>query len=274
MITRILLTSLITTLIFTAPGLADDSLQSRNDWQTHFDKYEAVGTVLIVDHRGEVPTMSVYDEARAGTPYPPASTYKIPHALFGLAAGVVRDEFHVFEWDGVERSYAPWNRDQTLRSSMRYSTIWVYERIAAELGEDKARTYLEAADYGNADPTPAAEAPGNEEPYWVTGNIRITAAQQVAFLEKLYRNELPFEVGHQRLVKDIMINEAGRDWVLRAKTGWTGQLGWWVGWVEHADGPVFFALNIDTPNRYDDLYKREAITRDVLRSIGALPGEE
>ena len=29
--------------------------------------------------------------------------------------------------------------------------------------------------------------------------------------EKLYRNELPFKVEHQRLVKDIMIVEAGRD---------------------------------------------------------------
>ncbi len=36
-------------------------------------------------------------------------------------------------------------------------------------------------------------------------------------------------------------------------------------------GPVFFALNIDTPNRMDDLFKREAIVRAILRSIEALP---
>jgi beta-lactamase class D len=83
---------------------------------------------------------------------------------------------------------------------------------------------------------------------------------------------LPFKVEHQRLVKDIMINRAERDWILRAKTGWEGRYGWWVGWVEHPTGAVFFALNIDTPNRMDDLYKREAIARAVLRSIGALPG--
>ena len=35
--------------------------------------------------------------------------------------------------------------------------------------------------------------------------------EQVDFLRKLYRNELPFKVEHQRLVKDIMIVEAGRD---------------------------------------------------------------
>jgi beta-lactamase class D len=41
--------------------------------------------------------------------------------------------------------------------------------------------------------------------------------------------------------------------------------------VEWPTGPVFFALNIDTPRRLDDLAKRQGITRAILRSIGALP---
>ena len=44
-----------------------------------------------------------------------------------------------------------------------------------------------------------------------------------------------------------------------------------VGWVEWPAGSVFFALNIDTPKRMDDLYKREAITRAILQSLQALP---
>ena len=28
-----------------------------------------------------------------------------------------------------------------------------------------------------------------------------------------------------------MIVEAGRNWILRAKDGWEGRMGWWVGWV-------------------------------------------
>lgn len=53
--------------------------------------------------------------------------------------------------------------------------------------------------------------------------------------------------------------------------GWEGSFGWWVGYVEWPTGPVFFALNIDTPNRMGDLSKREAITRAVLQSMNALP---
>ena len=70
--------------------------------------------------------------------------------------------------------------------------------------------------------------------------------------------------------------EAGRNWILRAKTGWEGRMGWWVGWVEWPTGPVFFALNIDTPNRMDDLFKREAIVGNpsLYRSVAAQPGSQ
>ena len=69
----------------------------------------------------------------------------------------------------------------------------------------------------------------------------------------------------------MLINRAEKDWILRAKTGWQGPNGWWVGWVERIEGPVFFALNIDTPNGMADVYKREAIGNEILQSIKALP---
>ena len=148
---------------------------------------------------------------------------------------------------------------------MRNSAVWVYELFAKEIGEDRARDYLGKLNYGNADPS------SKRGDYWIDGNLAISAYEQISFLKRLYGNELPFRVEHQRLVKDIMIVEAGRNWILRAKTGWEGQVGWWVGWVEWPTGPVFFALNIDTPNRMADLHKREAIARAILRSIEALP---
>lgn len=102
----------------------------------------------------------------------------------------------------------------------------MYELFAKEIGDDKARRYLKKIDYGNADPSTS------NGDYWIEGSLAISAQEQIAFLRKLYRNELPFRVEHQRLVKDLMIVEAGRNWILRAKTGWEGRMGWWVGWVE------------------------------------------
>ena len=245
--------------------IARDSMIDKPEWSKHFTQAGVNGTIVVVDERKAPATTMVFDRERAARRYAPASTYKIPHTLFALDAGAVADEFQTFKWDGVKRTFAGHNQDQNLRSAMRTSALWVYALFAKHIGEDKARPYLQKTDYGNADPTTA------KGDYWVDGNLQITAHEQVRFLKRLYRNELPFAVEHQRLVKDLIVVEAGRDWILRAKTGWEGRFGWWVGWVEWPEGPVFFALNIDTPNRGDDLYKREAITRAILRSIDALP---
>lgn len=251
-------------LAFVFPAYA--APQERSEWGRFFDQFDGKGTIVVDDERENVRSVSVYAPVRAHKRFSPASTFKIPHTLFALEAGVVRDEFQVFKWDGVERSFPGHNRDQDLRSAMRVSALWVYQGFAEQIGGERARAYLKQTEYGNADPTRVGEGT-----YWLDGLLAISAYEQIAFLKRLYRNALPFKVEHQRLVKDILIVEAGRNWILRAKTGWEGSMGWWVGWVEWPNGPVFFALNIDTPNRMGDLAKREQIARAVLHSINALP---
>lgn len=237
----------------------------QKQWQTYFDKYDATGTIIIVDERQQKAETLVFNQQRANVRYSPASTFKIPHSLFALDAGIVKNEFQTFTWDGVERTYKPHNQDQNLRSAMRHSAVWVYDLFAQDLGEDKALNYLTQINYGNRDPKT------DKGSYWIHGNLAISAQEQIIFLTRLYKNELPFKVEHQLLVKDTMINTAGEQWILRAKTGWQGKHGWWVGWVEWPSGPVYFALNIDTPNRMKDLYKRKAIVKDILKSIKVLP---
>lgn len=241
------------------------SAQERADWAAIFKAHDATGTIVVMDGRVDGNPVSVHGLERADQRFSPASTFKIAHTLFALDAGVVADEFQVFAWDGVERAFAGHNRNQDLRSAMRVSAVWVYAQFADAIGPERARDYLQRIGYGNADP---GNRPGN---YWLDGPLAISAREQVAFLRRLYRNELAFKNEHQRLVKDLIIVEAGRDWILRAKTGWDGDIGWWLGWVEWPAGPVFFSLNIDTPNRLDDLAKREQVGRAILRSIQALP---
>jgi len=253
------------TCILLSPSLVfSETLSEKDDWSQYFDQANSKGTIVVSDERSGSKETLAFNPSRARQGYSPASTFKIPHALFALDAGVIQDEFQSFSWDGVKRGFPGWNQDQNLRSSMRNSVVWVYESFAKTIGEEGERTYLEKVQYGNQNPT-------GSQPFWVEGNLRISAEEQIDFLRRLYRNELPFSLAHQRLVKDIMIIEAGRTWILRAKTGWSGIVGWWVGWVEHPEGPVFFALNIDTPNRLEDLPKRESIARQILVSLDALP---
>lgn len=254
----------IVLLILTGPATAANAIVERPDWGAFFAQAGATGTLVVVDERQTPATTWVYNRERSVQRYSPASTYKIAHTLLALDAGAARDEFQVFKWDGVKHGFEGHNQDQTLRSAMRYSTLWVYQRFADQIGQAKARAYLQRVGYGNADPsTPKGT-------YWVDGALRISAMEQIDFLRRLYRNTLPFKVEHQRLVKDLIIKEARADWILRAKTGWEGRYGWWVGWVEAPEGAVFFALNIDTPHRLEDLPKRELITRAVLNSLNLL----
>jgi beta-lactamase class D OXA-2 len=163
-----------------------------------------------VDERQMLPATLVFNRDKSTRRYAPASTFKIPHTLFALDAGVVADEFQVFRWDAVKRTFAGHNQDQDLRSAMRNSTLWVYQRFASQIGETRAHGYLRDVNYGNADPS------ASRGDYWVDGNLRISAMEQIAFLRRLFRNTLPFKVEHQRLVKDLMIKQATSNWILRA----------------------------------------------------------
>jgi beta-lactamase class D OXA-2 len=251
-------------LVVAGAAVASDGLRDRPDWAAHFARHGVTGTLVVIDERQAPPVGFVYDRERSARRYSPASTFKIPHTLFALDAGAVADEFEVFAWDGVKRSFAGHNQDQNLRSAMRNSTLWVYQGFAKRIGETDARAYLRKIDYGNADPS------AGRGDYWVDGNLRISAIEQATFLRKLHRNALPFKVEHQRLVKDLIVTQATPDWILRGKTGWEGSYGWWVGWVEYQEGAVFFALNIDTPRRLADLPARQKVVGDVLRSMGLL----
>ena len=153
---------------------------------------------------------------------------------------------------------------------MRHSVLWLYQHFARTIGIEKERSYVAKTEYGN-------QTIGNDvDKFWTDGSLRISALEQIEFLSKLYRNQLPFDLEHQRLVKDVMINEAGPNWILRAKTGWgvrdAGNIGWWVGWVETSEGPVFFAMNIEIPGGRKDLPKRKSLTRSVLRSLDVMMG--
>jgi len=253
-------------LLLAAAASAQPAWQERPDWAHFFCDAGVKGTIVVCDERTN--TQWVYDEARARRRFVPASTFKIPHALFALDAGVVHDEFQIFPWDSTVYAFQSWNQDQTLRSSMRYSPVWLYQQFARSIGAEREREYLQRIGYGNA------TIGGPVDTFWLDGSLQITAHEEVEFLQRLYRNALPFRVEHQRLVKDIIINEAGREWILRAKTGWSARVeekvGWWVGWVERPDGAIFFALNIDMPGDGADAPKRESIARAILRSIQAL----
>lgn len=99
--------------------------------------------------------------------------------------------------------------------------------------------WLDKANYGNADTS------GGIDKFWLTGGLRISPKQQIDFLKRLHDNQLPFSHRSVDIVKNIMIAKDTLDYVVRAKTGWSGQdkkdIGWYVGYLETKDNVYYFA---------------------------------
>lgn len=228
-----------------------------------FDDETIVGTMLIESLDGT--KRYVYNNVRAMTPLLPASTFKIPNTLIALQEGVVSADSNI-SWDGVERTVRAWNQDQNLKSAFKSSCVWCYQLFARNIGIEKYNEYLKKLHYGN-------EKTGhNVERFWLDGELRISAYEQIAFLKKLYKNELPFLQEHIDLLKSIMIDEQGKDYTIRAKTGWAvpkdaEHHGWYVGYVESSKGVYFFATNLIIESA-DELPLRKLMTVQALKNKG------
>lgn len=242
-------------------------LLQRDSLTALFKESGVEGAILIYPYEGDYLTN---DSARCRRGFLPASTYKILHTLIILESGAVTDTSETLPWDGRERSIEAWNQDHTLRSAFRTSCVPCYQRLAHRVGVDRMQYYVERANYG------LMEIDTNRlDHFWLRGDSRITLFEQLDFLQRLYRGQLPFAAAHQAYVKDIMVVEKSEDYTLRGKTGWAVEaqrnLGWYVGWVERGNQPVFFVLNIEAPlGRPGFAAKRTALTRRLLKELGIL----
>lgn len=233
----------------------------RDDFKPLFDAHQVEGSILIYDLRDD--TFTGYNAARFEASLVPASTYKIFNALIALETGVLADENEVIPWDGVERGYDMWNQDHTLRSGIKYSAVWFYQEVARRIGEERMQHYVDAAGYGNQDIS------GGIDQFWLGGGLRITSAQQIDILRRLYHDDLPFSQRTMGIVKDIIILEETDAYIFRGKTGWHDQTGWLVGYLEQDENVYFFATTIANM-KSEHIQAREAVTRDVFKHLGLM----
>ncbi|KKO10549.1 penicillin-binding transpeptidase domain-containing protein [Pseudohongiella sp.] len=227
------------------------------------------GTMLLYDLNREQ-----YYAANAGNvtqAHIPASTFKIMSSLIAIEAGLVATADTVLPWDGVTRGRTATNADLTLRDAFQLSSVPHYQALVRAVGAPAMQRALSDIAYGNQNIS------GGIDQFWLTGELRISPAQQISLLRRLHDEQLPFSTDTMQTVKDIMVIESGEDYVLRAKTGLAiseddRHTGWWVGWVEH-DGNVTFFATVLTATAPDSGFipARLSVTRDVLHELEVLP---
>ena len=213
---------------------------ARPDWKAHFDALGVRGTFVLFEPARD--RFQVYDEARAKQRFLPASTFKIPNALVGLEVGSIEDEHEVFRWDGKPKPRPEWERDQTLATGLRDSTVWMFQEVARRTGKARMREWLERLEYGNRDMS------GGIDLFWLQGGLRVSAMEQVRFLHRLAEGRLPATQRSQRLLRAALVVEKSRGYTLYGKTGTASgrdAVQWWVGWIERQGKPVaYFAMNL------------------------------
>jgi beta-lactamase class D len=255
-----LLAPVFFTLLLPLSAWCQDSRLAKLFADTHID-----GTVVISNLDGS--RRYTHNEQRAQTPFIPASTFKVLNTLIALDEGVV-SEAEVIKWDGTQHEFAAWNRDQTLDSAFKSSCVWFYQELARRIGAEKYRTYLRTVGYGNALAEPELTT------FWLSGDLRITALEQVEFLTRVYTRKLPFKASSYNILSRIMQTEAKPEYSLRAKTGWgarvSPQVGWYVGYLLTKDNtPWFFAMNM-TVTQPEDLKFRQQLVMEALRVVGII----
>ncbi len=227
------------------------------------------GSILVYDHT-ENRYHAGYAE-RVDLRLAPASTFKILNSLIALETGVVTDGETVIEWDGTERRRTELNKDLDLTTAFRLSAVPHFQEIARRIGPERMQHYVDAVDYGNRDIS------GGIDRFWLVGGLRISPREQIAFLSRLYRGDLPFSAQSMTVVKEMMLSERTPGYELRAKTGWAQlpndeNVGWWVGWVEDQSRVHLFATALETQHPGETFGPaRLTVTRDVLEKLGVLP---
>jgi beta-lactamase class D len=191
----------------------------------------------------------------------PLSTFKIALSLIGFDKGVLKNAEDP-KWNykpEYKKSYYVWldgfwNQNQTPNIWIRYSTIWYSQLLTKYLGPQEFQRYVKLLNYGNQD---ISGDPGENNGLtysWLNSSLKISPKEQIVFIEKLIKEELPVSEHAHKMTKQLLyLEEINDGWKLFGKTGSGIQkdqegkhiedryIGWFVGWVEKDDQTLAFA---------------------------------
>ncbi|MEP3046473.1 MAG: penicillin-binding transpeptidase domain-containing protein [Roseibium sp.] len=211
------------------------------------------------------------------------STFKIPNLLIALETGVAKDTKATRHWDKKKHpplSFWPkiWKRDHTLESAFKFSVVWYFKDVAADVGSEDYETYLARFSYGNE------TVPAGSNDFWLGGDsLAISLREQVEFLTALRSGKFELKSESVQALETVLALGEQDGYTLHAKTG-AGRInsgptkgtleGWFVGWV---DGPgpkdTVFALYVTAPNYGAMKDFRQQFSETALVEIGALPSD-
>ena len=242
---------LILTLSFTTSVLAISTYQClEGDLQCTFVLLSELNSELNSDLNNEKTQLVIINDKRAHTAFSPYSTFKITNTLIAIETGHIQNSQQVLNYDKTKYPAevwwpAVWKLPQyNLASAFKVSMVPIYRQLAVSIGEKEMQSYVNKFSYGIRDISSQLDN------FWLNGSIKISAVEQVEFLQRVYNNHLILKESSLATLKEVMLVETTDDYKLYAKTGAgktndKSMLGWYVGFVENKTGVHYFAFNIN-----------------------------
>mgnify|MGYP002700305302 CR=1 FL=1 len=219
--------------------------------------------------------VSTVNESRANSPFSPFSTFKVANSLIALDLGVIKNTKQQLTFDKKSYPVQAWwpsvwkLPDYDLTTAFKYSMVAIYRQLAQDIGEKSMTTYLKKMRYGNEDISSGLDS------FWLNGSMKISAAEQTEFLQKIYHNQFAFNDQSIVALKEVMLVETKPKYRMFAKTG-AGKvddgtmLGWYIGFVENDAGVHFFALNFNRATYAEMKGSRTKIAVNHLKLAGII----
>ncbi len=220
------------------------------------------------------------NEERAKQRLSPFSTFKITNSLIALDSKQIANAQQTLTFDKKKYPVQGWwpsvwkLPEYNLANAFKFSMVAIYRQMATDIGHDKMQSYVSSFDYGNKDISSGLDR------FWLDGSMKISAIEQVRFLQKMHRGQLAISKDSINTLKKVMLVETNANYSLYAKTGAgranvkdkssKAMLGWYVGFVENAEGVHYFAFNLTRENYAKMKAVRVEIARNHLKKAGVI----
>lgn len=187
----------------------------------------------------------------------PDSTFKIALSLMAFNQGII-NQSTVFKWDGEKGVLPEHEQDQTPNSWLKYSVVWVSQQITPQLGYSRIKRYLADFNYGNQDFSGDHGKQNGLAYAWLSSSLKISAKEQLNFLNAMLSNELPITNAAIIDTKKNMYQgklDNGADYYGKTGSGRHGSNeretnpsklrdGWFVGFIEKGAEQYIFVSNL------------------------------
>lgn len=269
-IARLLSISLLTSIIFANQAVANNNFLNSHLINKDTHCQQNCTLVILADSDNK---FTLINQQRAEQRFSPFSTFKIASSLIALDLGIVKNIQQPLTFDVNKYPIQSWwpqrwyKTPLTLTKAFEYSAVPIYQQIASKIGSIKMQNYVNRFNYGNKNINDHIDS------FWLNEALKISAKEQVLFLQKIYHHQLGLKEKTYQQLKHIMLVEQTDNYKLYVKTG-TGHIhkneviGWYVGYVENAQGVYFFALNISAAKFSAVTKSRINITKYYLKQAG------